>query len=427
MGQGNTITTYNGTTKVADVQDAWKTNPSSDTVFVITPFGGVPGASAPTAATVADAVWDEAMSDHTAEDSYGSQLQSFHDGTAQSGGASSIVLDATGSSTTDDFYNFAVIEIIAGTGASQSRQITNYVQSTKTCTVDPAWTTAPDVTSQYTIKGLGIDAATVTTIADAVWDETRASHVAAGTFGEYTLSDAIRVSGSAAAADGLEAATTGATPLPSNMTQISDDATAATNAESFFDGNGYAGTNNVIPSVTNVTGDVVGNVDGNVGGNVTGSVGSVLGGIDTTGGTLTTLDGLDTAQDSQHSTTQATAANIETDTQDIQSRLPASLIGGRMDVDVEAINNDTLAADNLGSSALGIITGQCEGTPTTTVIQTDLAEATDDHFIGRVIVLTSGAGAQQATDITDYVGATGTLTVTLLTTAPVATDTFVIV
>jgi hypothetical protein len=38
-----------------------------------------------------------------------------------------------------------------------------------------------------------------------------------------------------------------------NATQISGDATAADNAESFFDGTGYAGTNNVIPTVTTTT------------------------------------------------------------------------------------------------------------------------------------------------------------------------------
>ena len=35
--------------------------------------------------------------------------------------------------------------------------------------------------------------------------------------------------------------------------QLSGDATAADNAESFFDGTGYAGTNNVIPTVTTLT------------------------------------------------------------------------------------------------------------------------------------------------------------------------------
>jgi hypothetical protein len=45
----------------------------------------------------------------------------------------------------------------------------------------------------------------------------------------------------------------GSVTLPANVTQISGDSTAADNAESFFDGTGYAGTNNVIPAVTTVT------------------------------------------------------------------------------------------------------------------------------------------------------------------------------
>jgi hypothetical protein len=42
------------------------------------------------------------------------------------------------------------------------------------------------------------------TIADAVWDEARAGHVAAGTFGEYVLADTIKLSGDSTAADNLE-------------------------------------------------------------------------------------------------------------------------------------------------------------------------------------------------------------------------------
>lgn len=39
-----------------------------------------------------------------------------------------------------------------------------------------------------------------------------------------------------------------------NMKAVSEDTTAADNCEAFFDGTGYAGTNNVIPTVTTVTG-----------------------------------------------------------------------------------------------------------------------------------------------------------------------------
>lgn len=59
-----------------------------------------------------------------------------------------------------------------------------------------------------------------------------------------------------------------------------------------------------------VTGSV-GSVTGNVGGNITGSVGSVLGGINTSGGAITTLDALDTAQDTQHATTQAAITTLD--------------------------------------------------------------------------------------------------------------------
>jgi hypothetical protein len=103
------------------------------------------------------------------------------------------------------------------------------------------------------------------------------------------------------------------------------------------------------------------------------------------------------------------------------------VVAGTLDVNAVQISGSTTAANNLEASALGIVPGACEGTPSTTVIQTDLAEATDDHYIGRVIVFTSGNAAGEATDITDYTGLTGTVTVTALTTAPAASDTFVIV
>jgi hypothetical protein len=51
------------------------------------------------------------------------------------------------------------------------------------------------------------------------------------------------------------------TTIPNvNVTQLSGDGTAADNAEAFFDGTGYAGTNNVIPTTTTVTNMVTANV-----------------------------------------------------------------------------------------------------------------------------------------------------------------------
>ncbi len=82
----------------------------------------------------------------------------------------------------------------------------------------------------------------------------------------------------------------------------------------------------------------------------------------------------------------------------------------------------------LALGASGVVTGAAvTGTLSTTVMTTDLAQTTDDHYIGRIIVWTSGDLAGQATDITDYSGTNGTCTFTAVTEAPSNTDAFIIV
>lgn len=95
--------------------------------------------------------------------------------------------------------------------------------------------------------------------------------------------------------------------------------------------------------------------------------------------------------------------------------------------DVTRISTSSTAADNLEAGALSAITGEAQSGSTTTSIITNLTEATNDHFNSRVIVFTSGVLANQAANITDYSGATKTLTVSQLTEAPAAGDDFVIV
>jgi hypothetical protein len=58
----------------------------------------------------------------------------------------------------------------------------------------------------------------------------------------------------------------------------------------------------------------------------------------------------------------------------------------------------------------------------------DITEATENHYVGRVIVFTSGALTGQACTITDYAlsGANGHFTVSTLTEAPANNDTFLI-
>lgn len=50
--------------------------------------------------------------------------------------------------------------------------------------------------------------------------------------------------------------------------------------------------------------------------------------------------------------TAANQANIEADTQDIQSRLPAALVGGRMDSDIGNIQNNAITAASINTDAI---------------------------------------------------------------------------
>ena len=160
---------------------------------------------------------------------------------AQAGGANTITLD-TQASSMNDYYNGRTILTTAGTGAGQTRRIVSYNGTTKVATVDSNWSIQPVNGSEFLILNLydaevtaikaktdligasvaletGGNAAAIKTvtdkletaveldgavyrfttnalemapsggasvgaIADAVWDETAAEHVAAGTTGK---------------------------------------------------------------------------------------------------------------------------------------------------------------------------------------------------------------------------------------------------
>lgn len=73
-------------------------------------------------------------------------------GTAQGGAAAYITLAATASSV-NDYYDGQTVLIVSGTGAGQCRMIGTYVGATKNAGVNIAWQTAPDNTSVYKVIG----------------------------------------------------------------------------------------------------------------------------------------------------------------------------------------------------------------------------------------------------------------------------------
>lgn len=103
-------------------------------------------------------------------------------------------------------------------------------------------------------------------------------------------------------------------------------------------------------------------------------------------------------------------------------------VTNQVTANITAIGGDATAATNLSKSAIAIEPAAAiAGTLSTTQMSTDLTEATDDHFNGRIIIWTTGVLKNQATDITDYTGATKVLTFTATTEAPGIGDEFVII
>lgn len=70
-------------------------------------------------------------------------------GTADSAAAGTVI-DAVRKEV-DDYWKGGVIEILAGTGSGQIRDITGFTQSTGTFNITPNWDTNPDTTSTYRV------------------------------------------------------------------------------------------------------------------------------------------------------------------------------------------------------------------------------------------------------------------------------------
>jgi hypothetical protein len=158
--------------------------------------------------------------------------------------------------------------------------------------------------------------------------------------------------------------------------------------------------------------------------------------------------------------TTANVSAVETDTQDIQSRLPAALVGGRIDASAGAMASGVLTAAALATDAVGEIADgvwdepysghttagsfgklldtlrkanyvtegsvAAGGTPTATVFRTNLTEPSGT-FDNQTLLFISGDLAGESAPIEAYSVTNGQITLgDSLTQAPTAADEFVI-
>jgi len=396
-------------------------------------------------AAAIDAIWDEPNAGHLTAATMGLQSalgSAALADTTITGTPTSTTFTLTAGSAVDDFYKDQLVYILSGTGIGQVRTILSYNGTTKLVTVDEAFTVTPAAADRVAIIVSHVHPNSQ--IADAVWEEQIGDH--SGTSGSVAESLASASSAGdpwGTAIPGAYGAGTAGNILGNRLL-----GTVAAGTHNPQSGDNYARLG--APAGASVSADVAAvkadsaailvdtnelQTDWTDGGRLDNILDAAGAAGDPWSTALPGAYGAGTAGkivgdniDAVLSNIEADTQSIEADTQDIQSRLPAALIGGRMDSDVEAINNNTAAADNLSKSAQGVVSATAvTGTLTTTTMTTNLTEVTDDHYIGRVIVFITGALAGQATNITDYDGGTKLLTFTALTEAPSNSDEFVIV
>jgi len=109
----------------------------------------------------------------------------------------------------------------------------------------------------------------------------------------------------------------------------------------------------------------------------------------------------------------------------------AASVTAEVTANVAKISGDATAADRLeamlDAMPSGAVVDDNDPDPTTLLFETNLSEATNDHYNGAFVVITSGALLGQSRLISDYDGTTKVVTVaTAFTEAPAAADTFII-
>lgn len=311
----------------------------------------VGGTTPESAAEIADAVWDEATSGHTTAGTFGEQAKTVvdrieadtQDLQAQVGtdgaGLTALPWNAAWDAEVQSEVTDALNAYDPPTNAeleARTLAAANYATASALATVDSnvdailedTGTTIPGTITtvdsvvdaikvvtdkldtaleddgssgfQFTIlaleNGPSGEGASASAIADAVWDEALSGHLTAGTTGAAL--------NTAASASGLDA----------------------------------AGVRAAIGLASANLDTQLGTIDSNVD--------AVL---EDTG---TTIPASLTTIDNEVAAIQATADAIEADTQDIQSRLPAALVSGRMDASVGAMAANTLTASALATDAV---------------------------------------------------------------------------
>lgn len=335
-------------------------------------------------------------------------------GTAQAVSATQLQLRAAANFGANDVAGGTLLVSAAnGAGNGQARVAISNTAGAGGNIVVEGWSTTP-VSPTYVLFGTPPSTtSSLDAVADKVWDEALSGHTTAGTAGK-ALSDA--GTGADPWATNLPGSYTGnqAGSMLSGMNVTLASANTTINTA-----NTHAANANTHASNAN-TNIIAGNT-------------AVMTRIGANGAALTAIPNLDVMLSTRSSEANMTTARngiVAIDSNVVvvlgQTNKLTFDGGNRVAGNTTALAGNVTAASNLQAGALGLVSSTCAAGSTTTSIVTNLTEATDDHYNGRVITFTGGALAGQSTSISDYNGTTKTLTVVALTEAPANTDPFVI-
>lgn len=134
----------------------------------------------------------------------------------------------------------------------------------------------------------------------------------------------------------------------------------------------------------------------------------------------------------------ATITTIQADTNDIQTRIPAALVSGRIDSSIGAIAANAITATSIATGALGAaemgeyqftVVSSADCTNSTTIFDTNLTQTQTDHWKDTFITFASGTLAGQTKAVMAFNGTTKCITVKSpgFSTTPTAGDQGIVV
>jgi len=381
-------------------------------------------------------------------------------------------------STTSAQIGVNVVQISTDTTAADNAEAffdgTGYAGTNN---VIPLVTTTTTTTNVTTVNGLAanvITAASIATdagaeIADAVWDEIITGHSIANSTGK-TLNDILQNDIWSDDVSGYSVGTSGyllATRLASTVSGRTLDVSAGGEAGVDWANVGTPGstvnlsatTVNLTNTLTTYTGNTLQTGDSyaivNSGTHGNAAIKGYVDDIGVAGAGLTALGdvriaNLDATVSSRATQTSVNTIDdfVDTEIADIQARLPAALVGGRMDANMGAVSTDATAADNLealldgtggitlvasaftlitpidantkqisGSATAAdrakdywssVVSGTAQSATSNTIVLEAGESATDDKYNLQVVLILSGPGTGEVNKITDYTGASRT-------------------